>query len=447
MNRYSLVTAVLFVMFAAGVSLHFIRQSRSQDFQKETTALAAIFSEAKSFSKKTGSPPHYKAYNAGAGTGEDILSGLAFLTTDVRPEIYGYAGPIKIMVGMNLDGSIKDLRVISHAETPSYVTGLDAFLGQFRAKGIKDPFRRGEDIDGITRASITSEAIARSVGQSLKQVAGDVLGLEVSRTASAVKPFPLDEVIVPLLLFGLAVAGVLSYNSKIRWAALLGGFLYFGVLKSTMVSTVHIANLFLLKFPSFGQSPLWYTLVGLTLITTPVWGMVYCGSLCPFAPVQELLYNGCNRKKNKKPDLSYAADYRARMTKYILLLLAVTVSIVLGNASAASIEPFLTLFTQNAGGLGWALLILMLAAATRHFRFWCKYLCPAGAFLGLIADKSPFKIKLAGDCAGCNICERSCPTRALRMDEKKLPVITYPECILCGKCVTKCPKDSLRMKQ
>jgi len=347
---------------------------------------------------------------------------------------------------MDPKGAIIDIHIISHSETPSYVLELDAFLDQFPSKSIKDAYILGKDIDGISRATITSEAIARAVERSLKKVAADVLGLEVAGALAETKPLPVGEIVIPLVLFGIAVAGVLTYNSVVRWAALLGGLLYFGLVKSTMVSTVHVANLFLLKFPSFAQSPLWYMMVGLTLLTTILWGMVYCGSLCPFASVQELLYNMFSRKKDRSPGLSYAMDRRARYMKYAVLVVAIAISIILGNASAASIEPFLTLFTQNAGAIGWVLLIFMLAAAMFHFRFWCEYLCPVGAVLGLVAHKSFFKIKLSKECTHCELCERVCPTRALIMDEHKDPEIDYPECILCGKCVEKCPQHSLKIQ-
>src|SRR3989338_8358967 len=99
---------------------------------------------------------------------------------------------------MATKGSILDVRVISHSETPSYVLELDTFLNQFRSKGIKDAFALGKDIDGISRATITSEAIARAVEKSLKKTAVDVLGLEAAMASVAEKKFPLDEIIVPL---------------------------------------------------------------------------------------------------------------------------------------------------------------------------------------------------------------------------------------------------------
>jgi len=448
MKKYRFLTAAFLIIFIGGGCFHSLRELRSKatDIQKETEALTVVLPDAQNFSKKDGAPLHYKAYKTSAQTTRD-LAGLAFMTTDITPEIRGYAGPIKILVGMTPEGSIAKAHVISHSETPSYVFELDTFLDQFTTKNIKNVFQLGQDIDGISRATITSEAVARAVDKSLKQVAGEVLRLETASITVKEKPLPLEEIVVPLALFIIAIIGILSRKHIIRWMALVGGFLYFGIIKSTMVSVVQIANICLLKFPSFGQSPLWYMLIGLTLLTTLFLGMVFCGSLCPFAAVQEVLYNTAHRKKKpKEHPPSYTVDQRGRYVKHFILGLTIIVSVILGNASAASIEPFLTLFTLKATILGWSLLLFTLLAAIFYFRFWCKYLCPVGACLGLLARISPFKIKLGKDCTHCAVCNKVCPTRAIYMDAQELPVIDYPECILCGKCIDICPKETLSFR-
>jgi len=444
MKNYRLLTIIFLVTFIGGGFFHFLRERRSQakDIQKEQAALTIVLPDAQSFSEKESAPPHYKAYKTSAQTDQD-LSGLAFMTTDITPEIRGYAGPIKMLIGMTPKGAITKAHVIAHSETPSYVLGLEAFLVQFTSRDAQDSFELGKDIDGISRATITCEAIARAVEKSLKTIAAEVLHLETASITVKEKPFPLEEIIVPLLLFTVAVIGFFTRKQTIRWIALIGGFLYFGIIKSTMISVVQAANICLLKFPPFEQSPLWYMLVGLTLLTTLLFGMVFCGSLCPFATVQELLYNIVHKKKRLHDHyLPYKADRRGRYIKYVILIAAIIISVIVGNASAASIEPFLTLFAFKATALGWGLLLFTLLASLFHFRFWCKYLCPAGACLGLIARISPFKIKLGKDCTHCDICEKICPTRAVVMDKQKLPVIDYPECILCGKCVDICPSET-----
>ncbi len=447
MKNYRLLTIIFIIIFVIGGVFHFLKKSRPviMGTEKETETLQTVLPKAQSFLKRPGPFPYYKAYKTSAHTDRDLV-GFAFLTTDIAPEILGYAGPIKILVGMTPQGSITKVHILDHSETSSYMFQLDAFLSQFNSKSLNDPFALGDDIDGISRATITSNAITRAIGKSLKEAGSQILKLEAVASTAQKKSLPLSEILIPLILFAIAVAGVLSHKTNIRWLALAGGFLYFGVIKSTMVSAVQIVNICLLKLPPFDQSPLWYMLVGLTLLSTLLFGMVFCGSLCPFAAVEEFLYGLAHRKKKvKEQHLSNALDQKARYVKYAVLFTVIGVSVLLGNSSAAGIEPFLTLFTFNGTTLAWSLLAFMLVLSFFHFRFWCKYLCPVGACLGLLARFSLYKIKLGTNCSQCAACEKICPTRAIRIDAD-LPVIDHSECILCGKCITVCPKEKLKSR-
>jgi len=442
MKNYFVLTIVFLLIFVGGGAFHYQTQKRLtlQRSAGQEESLKSVFPDARAFVKKAGAFPYYKAYKTSAQTAQDLL-GYAFLTTDVVPEAQGYAGPIEMLVGIDPQGVITKVHVLSHSETSSYMNKLDAFLEQFRGKGLNDAFELGKDIDGISRATITSTAITLAVSKSLKEASRQVLQREAVKAVTAKKPFPWDQVIVPIILFAIAIAGIVSHQQKVRWIALIGGLMYFGLIKSTMVSVVHFVNIDLMSFPSFEQSPLWYMLMGSTILTTFLFGMVFCGSLCPFAAVQEILYNLAHRKK-KLPQraLSNRVDQQTRYAKYLVLFAVIVVSAALGNSSAAGIEPFLTLFTLHGTTLAWSLLVFMLFLSFFHFRFWCKYLCPVGACLGLFARFSLYKIKLGKECTGCSACEQICPTRAIRMDADA-PVIDYPECILCGKCVGACPRE------
>jgi polyferredoxin len=70
--------------------------------------------------------------------------------------------------------------------------------------------------------------------------------------------------------------------------------------------------------------------------------------------------------------------------------------------------------------------------------FWCRYLCPYGALLGLFSFISPLKIRRSiPDCTSCGKCAAVCPA-FLPVDQKKS--ISSPECTGCLECVVSCPK-------
>jgi polyferredoxin len=77
--------------------------------------------------------------------------------------------------------------------------------------------------------------------------------------------------------------------------------------------------------------------------------------------------------------------------------------------------------------------------------FWCRYLCPYGALLGLVSFFSPTKIKReTSSCIDCNLCARACPS-FIKVD--KVINVRSDECTMCLSCVDACPvADTLNMK-
>jgi NosR/NirI family nitrous oxide reductase transcriptional regulator len=134
--------------------------------------LAVLFPDAVSFSDKEGDPPHYRAYGAGT-PGEDAeLLGLAFWTTELDPLERGYDGPIQMLVGMDTTGVLTRIIVTNHREPYGYFSvDLPAFEEQFERKNIRDRFRVGEDVDAISRATITVRSASRAVRNSARRAA------------------------------------------------------------------------------------------------------------------------------------------------------------------------------------------------------------------------------------------------------------------------------------
>ena len=103
--------------------------------------LQRLFPSASTFSPRTGSPPHFKAYKR-EPSGAQTLLGLAFWTTELEPLERAYDGPIKILVGMDPNGILSGIVVANHHEPYGYFSvDLPAFAAQPLEHG--DVFRGG----------------------------------------------------------------------------------------------------------------------------------------------------------------------------------------------------------------------------------------------------------------------------------------------------------------
>jgi NosR/NirI family nitrous oxide reductase transcriptional regulator len=142
---------------------------------KLQTQLERLFPTATEFSPKQQTPPHYKAY-ATTPSGERTLLGVAFWTTELEPLERGYDGPIKILVGMNMNGVLTGVVVAEHHEPYGYFSiDKKQFAVQFVDKSIRDPFTIGADVDAVSRASISIASATRAIRNSARRVARQLL--------------------------------------------------------------------------------------------------------------------------------------------------------------------------------------------------------------------------------------------------------------------------------
>ncbi|KEF31832.1 Nitrous oxide reductase maturation protein NosR [Marinobacter nitratireducens] len=178
---------------------------------------------------------------------------------------------------------------------------------------------------------------------------------------------------------------------------------------------------------------LWAVVAGIILL----WGRaVFCGWLCPFGALQELLNEIARKFKVPQYTVPFTWHERLWAIKYIILLVLFGVSLE-SMATAerlAEVEPFKTSITLHFDRswpfVSYAVLLLVVNLFTR--KVYCRYLCPLGAALALPTKMRVFDwLKRRKECGNpCRLCDHECEVQAIHPDGH----INYMECHYCLDC-------------
>ena len=153
------------------------REPRFYTNPNTSQAVRQWFPSAASVTQVEGTPPHITVYGAPPSAGQQApVLGYAFWTTDLVPNEEGYHGPIKMLVGLMPNGRITGVVVDSDTEPYGYFSVEPAEFGaQFAGKSVLDHFRVGDDVDAVSRASISVGSATRAIRDSVRIMARAVL--------------------------------------------------------------------------------------------------------------------------------------------------------------------------------------------------------------------------------------------------------------------------------
>ena len=244
------------------------------------------------------------------------------------------------------------------------------------------------------------------------------------------------------------------------------GFLIFtlvwlGLIAGGQLSTLHLINYAMAPFKDFGWAfylaePLIVVLVVYVVFSLILLGRgVFCGWLCPFGAMQELLAKVAWFFRIPRWNPSDRVQSKAWMGKYIAAAGLIIVAIGWPEAEplAAEVEPFKTaitsMFSRPLPYVGYAVLLLGIGLFTE--RAYCRFLCPLGGLLAVFDRLHIFTLlKRRPECGtSCQLCERSCPVKAIKPSGE----IVMAECFQCLDCQVeyhddrRCPPLAKKRKQ
>ncbi len=229
------------------------------------------------------------------------------------------------------------------------------------------------------------------------------------------------------------------------------------------------------------KAGLLYSLI--TLAAAVLFGRVWCGWICPFGSLLECL--------SPRPT-KLSVPERWRVVKFLLFFFLVFASIF-GNQSGVFLDP-ISMMTRTMTIVLWpglrflvyglesflyqfdlfwpaldafnssillplfqgiesvfiavlpVFLFCTVAVALNWVaeRFWCRYLCPLGGYLGLVSRLAFIRREVTPNCIACDRCSRICPTGTI--DAERSYTSDPAECTVCFDCAAECPVDAIKFQ-
>ncbi|MEW6050905.1 MAG: 4Fe-4S binding protein [Candidatus Zixiibacteriota bacterium] len=183
------------------------------------------------------------------------------------------------------------------------------------------------------------------------------------------------------------------------------------------------------------------------LLTAFVFKKGFCSWVCPIGFISEMLGDLSDKLFRKRIKPPRWLDYPLRSLKYLLLLFFVYAVFI--SMTSDSIKAFLysdynvvsdilmLRFFTDISMFALSVIAVLFASSLIVRGFWCRYLCPYGALLGLANLISPTRIRRnASSCIDCAACAKVCPA-FIKVD--RVTEVVSDECVGCMACVDSCP--------
>jgi len=190
------------------------------------------------------------------------------------------------------------------------------------------------------------------------------------------------------------------------------------------------------------------------ILISLIFGKSFCSWFCPIGFLSELVGDFGEKIFKRRLKLHKFLDYPLRSLKY--LMLGFLVYSVIFLMTPLAIKYFLDspynivadikmyYFFANISQTSLIVISILFVLSIFIRNFWCRFLCPYGALLGIFSLLSPNKIQRnTSSCIDCGLCNKACPS-FIKVD--KVNTVISDECSTCLNCVDVCPvKDTLQL--
>ena len=303
-----------------------------------------------------------------------------------------YGGEMVVSVLLDTAGVIRDLKVARHRETPSFLekTEKNALRMSLIGKSYDDRFAIGEDVDVVSGATYTSQAIISCAQVGSGKIARDQLKLKVAAPVAPGLIIGIPEIAL-IVLYVLALIGIYKltrYKKTIRWITMLGGLFILGFWFSVPLTLSKFNSFLLGYFPDWHTQMYWYLLIGgfiLSIVLTRK--NIYCSWICPLGGLQECL----GAVGGAKPRFSRRFNGIMKWVQRGVALLAVLLALYFRNPVKLNYEIFGVALSITGATYLFIMTGFFIVASVFIKRPWCNYLCPAIPLEDMLRLLSPKK--------------------------------------------------------
>ncbi|WP_165802741.1 4Fe-4S binding protein [Dehalogenimonas alkenigignens] len=239
-------------------------------------------------------------------------------------------------------------------------------------------------------------------------------------------------------LAAFAYAGLMMRKRRWRYISLAFSMVYLGFFLGLCPCSIGAMQNFVLHLGDAKQYLAQFIVLAIPIALTLFLGRLYCGWVCPMGAVQQFLY-----RKDLAIKLPDGLGVRLRKLRFVVLGGILIAALYTGTTAFAEIDPFKSLFNAQIAPVPTTLLALLIISSVFIFTPWCRFLCPMGAVLSVVAKLARRQVAFTAECKNCGACAKSfCDYKAI-VPGKPLPVIAQNECARCGECLSRCPRGAM----
>ncbi len=313
--------------------------------------------------------------------------GYVFKTNDYTKDIHGFAGPIHMLSYVNPKGKILNFTILETNETPAYLEHVLSSKNIFLGQNVSDKADKYH-IKTVTGATITSTALSKTLLD-----AGNKFISKINNKPSKSKNLQTLEgkinldlpLILIIILSILAILLRFFYNRTIRLIFTCTIVLVLGFIFNIQYSIINVISLLSLNISIDYLNAFVFLSICVPVLII-FFGNIYCGYLCPFGALQELIYTISTKlffRKNIRIS-SYKIWNFISSFKYVFLFMVIFCFIFNTNIKAVENTDILTfIFSFIYTSKTKYFIIAILLISVFYKRFWCRVLCPSGAFLSM----------------------------------------------------------------